>query len=1113
MSTQQNRPPLLGRDEELRLVAEALDRAASGNGALVLLGGEPGIGKSRLADEAAAVARSRGFVTLWGRGWEDAGAPPYWPWVQVFRAYLRQTDAEAARRQLGPSAVDLVSALPELRELFVELPEPANPDTDAARFQLFDSTVSFLRRAGTDRPLLVVLDDLHATDPSSLRLLRFLAGQLSEMRLVVLATYRDVELTPDHPLTHAIADVGREPTTSTLLLGGLDRDALRTLIGTTARVPEPEAFVAALERGTKGNPLYATETLRLLSAEGRLDELAGPSRHLAVPPGVRAVIGRRLERLRQETTALLSLAALLGPEFDADLLGHVAEDGGAGGEAAIDEAVGEKLLVELAGATGRYRFSHDLVRETLYDELPPGRRRALHRRVAERLEELHRANLEPHLAELAYHFYEGERDADGDRRTISYARRAGDRASRSLAFEEAARLYGIALAALDRSTDPAPAERLELLLAIGDTLNRGGDVARAGAALLEASEAARSLGASRELARAALGLGGRLPWARPGREHRLVPLLQDALVHLGGADDRLRVRLLTRLACAWRSSPEERSQSDALSRQAVELARSIGDPAVLSYALAGRFWAVWWPNNPDERLHLAQEMAGIARETNDPERLIDAELMMWLSHTELADMTAARREAAVMFRLVADLRQPGHLWLGIAPRALMALMEGHFDDAERLVAEESDPGSHFTLARDNVSAARFHRFLLRREQGRLAEIEPEVRASLSDFPWYPLHRSALALLLLDLGRTDEARLAVEELATDGFAALYPDNEWLLGVSMAAEAVARLELADAAAVLYGQLAPMAGRHAIGHAEGSVGAVDRYLGLLAAALDRLDDAVGHLEDAVHVNERMGARPWTAHSRHDLADALRLRDAPGDAQRAAELDGIALVAARILGMPVLERRILAASSSASGVPHSGSGTFRREGEYWTIVFEGASVRMKHSKGLGYIARLLAQPGVELHALDLVSAGGGGGRASAARAAAAGLHAGGGDAGPALDDAAKAAYRERAEDLRSELAEAEAWNDPERAARASAELEALASQLAASVGLGGRDRPTSSAGERARVSATRAIRGAMDRMTAELPALAGHLAATLHTGTYCSYTPDPRAPMEWRS
>ena len=879
MTVQQLRAPFLGREAEIAALSSDLDAAESGRGGLALIGGEPGIGKSRLADELAGRARDGGFLVLWGRAWEDAGAPAYWPWIQILRSYLRQTDADVARSRLGPGAADIAHILPELGDLFPELPPPQPAESDAARFQLFDSTATFLRSAGDDRTMLVVLDDLHAADSSSLRLLRFLSSQLADMRVLVVATFRDTELTPTHPLTDVMADLAREPTTRTVTVHGLGRQALRTLIGATAGQEPNEQLVSALLRGTKGNPLYASEAVRLLSAEGGLDQLArSPTAHIAVPPGVRATIGRRLERLATETRALLQVGAIVGPEFDDELLGTIAELDAAALERGLDEAVREGLLLEVAGAIGRHRFSHDLIRETLYDELGAGRRMRLHRRAAEVLEQRHGADPGSHLAELAYHFFEGQPTGSDDAPAIAYARRAGDEAARSLAFEEAVRLYEMALAALDRAGRADPRMKLDLLLALGDAHNKSGDVPAGREALLDAAGIARNLGATVDLAQAALGVGGRMAWSRPGFETRLIPLLQDALVHLGGADDRLRVKLLSRLACAWRSSPEQRSASDALSRQAIELARSLDDEDTLCFAFAGRFWAIWWPENPEERLGVANEMLAVAEGLGDAERMLDARLMLFLIHTELSDMTSARRELAEMVRTVTDLRQPGSLWLGIANRALMVLLEGDFDTAEAILGEEADPGSYFTLARDNISAARFHRFLLARERGGIGELESEVRMSVDEFPWYPLHRAAHVITLLESARADEARAALEELGRDEFAALYRDNEWLLAMSLAAEAAARLGARSASETIYAQLRPFAGRHAIGHTEGSIGAVDRYLGLLAATLGQLDDAVEHLENAVHINERMGARPWTAHSRADLAEVLRRRDAPG-------------------------------------------------------------------------------------------------------------------------------------------------------------------------------------------------------------------------------------------
>jgi hypothetical protein len=1115
MAEQQPGTVFVGRDSELRELLHGLDEAGGGRGRLILLAGEPGIGKSRLADELASQAREQGCLVLWGRGWEDAGAPPYWPWVQALRTYLRNTPRDEARVQMAYGAGDIAQILPEVREIFPDVSPAKASESDAARFQLFDSAARFLHDAARARRLLIVVDDLHAADTPSIRFLRFLSSQLAEMPLLVVGTFRDVELTPEHPLTQALGDLAREPITTILTLGGLGRRAVDRFIGAAAGTQPSERLVTAVWRETKGNPLFVAEAIRLLSAEGQLTDGAGlEPLHLSVPASVREAIARRIgHQLSAPSARALELAAALGPEFSFEVLRRVGDYEVDDALDLVDEAVQAGLLVGAGGSLRRFRFSHDLVRETVYDGLPPGRRVRLHRHVAEVLEELYARAPEAHLAEMAYHFFEASRGGEADqgviRKATDYGLLAGRHASRSLAYEEAARLYRMALSLLDLQEPLDTEARTEILLALGDAQSRAGDITSSAATFLQAAEGARRTGAARQLARAALGIGGRLPWGRPGRQSHLIPLLQDALVHLGGDDERLRVRLLSRLSCAWRSSPDQREQSAALSAQAVGIARRLGDPLTLSYALASRYWAIWWPENLAEREGIVSEIVSIAEELGDGERVIDAHLMRWLSHTEFGRMAEAQHEADEVKRLTQDLRQPQQVWLGLGLHSLLALMEGNFRRAEELVEEQFKSGLGFTLAGDDISAARLQRFLLRREQARLADDdEALVRASVEEWPWYPLHRSALVLVLIELGREAEARAAFEELRRDDFSALYRDNEWLLGISMASEACALLAHASAAAVLYEQLTPFAGRHAIGHVEGSVGAVDRYLGLLSATVDRLDEAVRHLDDAITVNQRMGARPWTAHAQHDLAGVLRRRDAPGDAERATELDAAALATAREIGMPALESKI-AADGPSPVRPGPDLSVFRRDGEYWTLRFDGAAFRLRDAKGMGYLARLLAQPGRELHALDLAQ---GTAPASGQRSEAELTTSALDDAGPRLDATAKAAYRERLQELEAGLREAEEWNDSERAARIREEREFIAHELAGAVGLGGRDRKAAAAAERARISVTRAIRGALERIEAQSPDLGRHFAATIRTGTYCSYTPDPRLPITWQ-
>jgi tetratricopeptide (TPR) repeat protein len=1132
MAHQQAETGFVGRDRELRALEASLEASRLGRGGLVLLGGEPGIGKSRLADELARRARDQGHLVLWGRGWEDAGAPPYWPWVQALRAYLRFAASDDVRDHLGSGATDIAQMLPELRDRFPDLAPPREQGSEAARFQLFDSTATLLRNVARERPVLVVIDDLQAADTPSIRLLGFLASQLGDMPVLVVGTYRDVELTPEHPLTAALAELAREPSTRIISVPGLGSEAVAEYIRvTTDRAPR-DPLAAAIWRATGGNPLFIREAVRLLSAEGRLGDVADlPSLRVAVPAGVRAVIARRIGHLGREIADLLTLGAVIGPEFGIEVLRLVADIDGRRAIELAEEAVQAGLLQVVVGAPARYRFSHDLVRETLYDEISPGRRAGIHRRIGDVLEARHADTGSGHLAELAFHFVQAvqqgpetapEASAERlDRKAIDYATRAAEAAAGSLAFEESARLCRLALGVLDAIDERDDETRTAILLLLGDAQSRAGSLTEAQATFWEAAEIARRTGDGSRLAQAALGSGGRHYWARPGNDARLIPLLQDALVLLGGGDEPLRVRLLTRLACAWRSTPERRDDSAALSRQAVEIARRLGDPATLTYALTGRFWATWWPENPSERQSIAEEMMGIAAALGDGERIADAHFMAFLTLIERGRISEARNALATLSRVVEELRQPPHLWLEPTNRAELALLSGDFSGAESFIGREVTSDYRFTPARDNVSAARMHRFLLRREQDRVAEEEASTRASCEDFPWYPFHRAALACLLLDTGRKTEAREVFEALAWDNFRAIYRDNEWLLGMALASEACALLGHAGPAAHLYEQLQPFAGRHAIGHSEGSVGAIDRYLGLLAGTLQDLDSAVRHLEAAVAANSRMGARPWAAHSQHDLATVLRRRAGQGDRARAEQLDRAARATAIDLGMSLAGHIEVAVATSppASTAPASSSAAFQLEGEYRSIAFGGETFRVRDSKGMQHLARLLGQPGREMHALELASAGAiasaeavtGESRGRAGEAALKTNRAG--DAGPILDPEAKAAYRERLRDIREDLAEAERWNDPERVRRLEAEAEALTQELAHAVGFGGRDRPGASAAERARVSVTRAIRAAMLRIQEHSPSLGGHLDATIRTGTYCSYVPDPRTPIDWRT
>jgi tetratricopeptide (TPR) repeat protein len=330
------------------------------------------------------------------------------------------------------------------------------------------------------------------------------------------------------------------------------------------------------------------------------------------------------------------------------------------------------------------------------------------------------------------------------------------------------------------------------------------------------------------------------------------------------------------------------------------------------------------------------------------------------------------------------------------------------------------------------------------------------------------------------------------------------------------------------VLYDLLSPYADRSVvIDWGIVSSGSVSRYLGILASTADRFDEASGHFERAIERDESIGAWPNVAHARREQSAMLLRRDASGDRERAVELLGTALRGAERSGMTGLTHEVASMLSDLGEIPAGvtarpraerlagPANLFRREGEYWSVTFEGDSFRLKDSKGLRYLAKLLARPGTEMFSLDLILADSGQAapRPGARERAEAGLQVSGpGDAGEMLDATAKAQYKERLDELREELEEAESFNDPERAARAQQEIEFLAHELSAAVGLGGRDRKAASESERARVNVTRAIRAAVDRIAEHSAALGKHFEATIRTGTFCAYTPDPRMPASWR-
>jgi predicted ATPase len=460
------------RERELAAGKAALDAALAGRGQLLLVAGEPGIGKSRLAAELAEHARARGATPLWGRCQEGEQERAYWPWEQLLRAGLPGWDLDLVESALGEGAAEVAELVPELRWRLTELPRPA-ADPERRRARLFDAVRALLACCAAATPLVLVLDDVDFADGPSLRLLRFLAPQLGAMRVLLVATHRDHAPSARHPLADTLAELARfHPPEQRLRLRGIARGCARRLIERRLGVEPPEALVAACHARSEGNPLFLLELLHWLASRGAPHERALDAVEHEIPEGIRHVIRRRLAGLSEPCRSALACAALVGREFAADLVARASGLAEAELLERLEEAEAARAIDPLRASPGRFRFAHPLIADTLRGELGSATRARLHARIGELLEERYRPRpvaksdlalpiRGAHLAELAHHFQAALPLVD-PAKALDYCRRAAEHAESVLAFAEAERLYDRALQILETSA-PADAERRELI--------------------------------------------------------------------------------------------------------------------------------------------------------------------------------------------------------------------------------------------------------------------------------------------------------------------------------------------------------------------------------------------------------------------------------------------------------------------------------------------------------------------------------------------------------------------------------------------------------------------------------------------------------------------------
>ncbi len=814
---------LIARDEQLRRVAERLAEVRRGRGGVLLVSGEAGIGKTRLAQAAADEAAALGLAVAWGRCAEDTGAPAFWPWIQVLR-------------DLGDGTADA------LRALAGDGITPAD-NPGAALFELHERVVGGL--TGDKTPTLVVLDDLHWADASSLRLLAFAAGELHRVPVLVLATMRPEPGGDPDQFRDTLATLARERGAERMTLPPFTREDVSSYL--SSRDLGDSALAGVLFERTGGNPFYLGELIRLLGSEHRLDAAS-----LGVPEGVREVIGQRVARLPRQTQELLRAAAVLGREVSVDVLEAVTTTSAEQVMSLLEPAVATGLLVELPDGFD-YRFSHALVRDALYADLGRVAKARLHLGVGEAMESLPGVE----VSVLAHHFAMASR-AGGAAKAVRYAVRAARQATAQCAYDEAIDFWGRALTVLGPGD---PARRCELLIGHGRALRVVGDVERARVALEEAIALAADLGDRTALIEAINVFGGVTVWnwrAYGVVDERMVALLEGLLKE--PLDDADRAALLATLAMELAYSTR-RAEGEQLAEEAVEIARRVGDPTLLVRCLNSFILVGWVPEREHERRRAAEEMLAVPGLSATAELVARIFRMANLLRTgELAEWD---RDLARCRRLAEELRRPELTAMVHIAEAAGSTVRGRWAEAERLAAEFTCLIEGFSMwGLDYTELITL--FTCRREQGRMGEIVDRLVARAADPDMVPL-RPVAVLAALD---ADDAALARRLMERWGFSLPEDWSAEFLSVIWG-HVAARLGVPDPA-VLYDRLSPYGERLVIsGMGAAGWGSMHLVLAELAEAMGGRDLARDHARRAHETHTRLGLGHWAGKSERLLAD----------------------------------------------------------------------------------------------------------------------------------------------------------------------------------------------------------------------------------------------------
>ncbi|HTQ67886.1 MAG TPA: AAA family ATPase [Solirubrobacteraceae bacterium] len=860
---------MVGREAELGELTKLWGQASEGSLRVALVGGEAGVGKTRLSTQLALQLHATGATVVYGRCDEDLGVP-YQPWLEALGHLVEHVPESILEQHVKGRGGELARIIPAIRERVPSCPPPRQSDPETERYLLYAAAAGLIEDVAMQGPVLLILDDLHWADGPTLSLLRSVVSA-APVRAMVLGNYRGSELSRQHPLTPVLADLHREQRVSRVTLTGLrSHDVLALIEAADQEHPfaladgdeEAEVEVGGPELArqvteeTAGNSFFALEVIRHLREaralvqfeEGRW-RLARNLAELGLPQSVIEVIGRRVERLGSEAQEALGAASVIGRDFDLDLLGAVLKVDPGRLMDTLEGAIKGSLVEESKRRPGGFTFTHALVEHALYEDLGAVRRNRLHRSVAEALEDRYAGDPGERLGELAAHWAAAVVTIDAAKAS-HYAQLAGERALQQLAPDEAIRWYGQALELLAASGSRAtPAVRCELLIGLGEAQRQTGDPTFR-ETLLRAADLARELDDTELLVRSVLANNRGFASNFGGVDAQRVRGLEDAAAALRDNDPR-RAEVLALLAAELQFGGEP-ERCEALAEEAIELARESGDRATLARAMTDGWGAIVAPHTLEQRRRMIDELSELAGELGDPRLIARTAARRMLVGLEVADRKRVELGLESLRSVARKVPEPWIAYLHLLLEFGWTLLGGDLRTAERVATEAFELGS----AAAQPDAAIFygaHMFHVRYFEGRAGELTEQVLALAGEGQRLSGWRAgAAALTLIQGNRPDEARdLALAE----DFGAIAHDEAWSLVMMLWGDACSLIDATGPAETILELLSPFSGQLAVSGAH-VYGSIDFALGALAATLGRYEEADRHFAAAAELESRLEA-----------------------------------------------------------------------------------------------------------------------------------------------------------------------------------------------------------------------------------------------------------------